>query len=706
MLELQQKINATENLLARLNLKDSAEEKVQFLLENDAVKAFITPAFLNWIAPLSDHHKFLLLAPIALGQGPSLFDTNYNIDPGELLTLLGQVDCFYATIGGIIGYHLAVLNLLFHTQEVEKQVYLQPLKIDIRKGNPEVHRAIRSGIEQLGQLAELYPVGGAGDRLALICPEEFEPLPAAQLPFCGVTLLEGLFRDLQAREYLHYKLTGNQVITPVALMTSHEKANDQRIAKILEENQHFGRPATSVRQFKQPMVPVMTEKGDWVVEDKMKPMLKPGGHGAVWRLAIHEGIFDWFQAQGRTKGLVRQINNPIAGIDYGLLAFTGIGTNRNKSFGFAACPRLINSAEGTDVLVETKDENGYSYTLSNIEYTEFKKRGIEDISTESDDRYSAFPANTNILFFDIEAIRNAVVINPIPGMILNMKNKMTIDGEEVGVGRLESTMQNISDSIVDHFETKLQDDEFHQMRVYLTYNERRKTLSVAKNAYDPKKSAIGTPEGCFYEWMQNMVDLLSEHCKMTLPKLPDLQTYLKEGPNFNVHYHPALGPMFEIIGQKIRGGSLAAGSEIILHIAELDLLNVNIDGSLIINADQIVGHFDERNTLRYSSHTGKCTMLNCTVINEGIDSSAANYYWKQEISRKEVLEIHLQGNAEFFAENITFKGDYLIEVPNGHKMIASEKNGEVVFALVPLSKQSWVWSYAFKDNNMISLQKL
>ena len=307
------------------------------------------------------------------------------------------------------------------------------------------------------------------------------------------------------------------------------------------------------------MVPVITEEGDWVIAKPMQPYLKPGGHGAVWRLAVSRGIFDWFESLGRTKGLVRQINNPIAGIDYGLLAFTGIGIEKDKAFGFAACPRVVNNSEGTDVLVESRDENGYTYTLSNIEYTEFERRNIEDRPIEEGSPYSTFPANTNILFFDIGEIRKVVKNNPIPGMILNMKNKMIVGNRELHVGRLESTMQNISDSISERFKTKPTEDQLRQMPVYLTYNERRKTLSVAKNAYDPRKSAAGTPEGCFYEWMENMVDLLRNKCGMTTPSLVDMATYLRHGPNLNVYYHPALGPLFQIISQKIRGGRWLPG---------------------------------------------------------------------------------------------------------------------------------------------------
>lgn len=49
----------------------------------------------------------------------------------------------------------------------------------------------------LPDLGEIYPLGGSADRLGLVDPETGECLPAAMLPYCGRTLLEGLIRDLQ-----------------------------------------------------------------------------------------------------------------------------------------------------------------------------------------------------------------------------------------------------------------------------------------------------------------------------------------------------------------------------------------------------------------------------------------------------------------------------------------------------------------------------
>ena len=32
------------------------------------------------------------------------------------------------------------------------------------------------------------------------------------------------------------------------------------------------------------------ETGEWLLDAQLKPMLKPGGHGAVWKLMRDEGV--------------------------------------------------------------------------------------------------------------------------------------------------------------------------------------------------------------------------------------------------------------------------------------------------------------------------------------------------------------------------------------------------------------------------------
>lgn len=45
-----------------------------------------------------------------------------------------------------------------------------------------------------------------------------------------------------------------------------------------------------------------------------------------------------------------------------------------------------------------------------------------------------------------------------------------------------------------------------------------------------------------------------------------VEEYLEKGPGFIFLYHPALGPLWDVIAQKIRGGALMHGSELVLEV--------------------------------------------------------------------------------------------------------------------------------------------
>src|SRR4051794_39694380 len=71
------------------------------------------------------------------------------------------------------------------------------------------------------------------------------------------------------------------------------------------------------RIFKQPLVPVLdAEDGRWLLPQGLSPMLKPGGHGAIWKLMLDAGVFEWLGHHGRQAAIVRQIRyRTVCGID-------------------------------------------------------------------------------------------------------------------------------------------------------------------------------------------------------------------------------------------------------------------------------------------------------------------------------------------------------------------------------------------------------
>ena len=465
------------------------------------------------------------------------------------LQKLSELDQFYASIGGAEGYHKKVLELM-------QKKSIQPPKISKAPTFALTEEATQAGLEGMPKLAEIYPIGGLGSRLDLR-DERGELLPAAALPFCGRTLLEGLVRDVAAREYLYEKVYGKKLITPIAIMASDEKHNFPTILKICEDANWFGRGQEKFKIFKQPTVPVITKTGEWLLENE-DLVCQPNGHGALWKTALDNGIFDWLQTLNRDKLLIRQINNPIAGIDNLLLAFVGTGILHDKTFGFASCERPKGVQEGMLVQIEEKGQK----RISNIEYTE-----LGDVEED-------FPANTNILFADLKKLRPIIEKQPLHGLLVNTKGGK--------MGRLESMMQSISDALTAD-------------ATYLTFSPRRKTISSAKKKYIPGQSMMATPVGALYDLLYNNDELL-RRCGFELPDFPSEEEFLKNGPSYIFFYNPTLGPLYSVIEKKLRGGRIAQGSTLIIEHPEVYIKNLDLDGYLEITEPcclkdhQIVNH--------------------------------------------------------------------------------------------------------------------
>ncbi|MGC1878180.1 MAG: UTP--glucose-1-phosphate uridylyltransferase [Rhabdochlamydiaceae bacterium] len=685
------------------------------LLDRDprVVKWLSNPS--SSLVPLNQPRELIIKSLVAIDQEVHLLEPASSEKLKMVLEELLPVETFYKEMGGIVGYHWMLLSFLSQEKKDRSNPleicgkYYPPPGIDISVENETIQKYILEGIVSLPLLGEIYPVGGAADRLKLFDLQSGQPLPAAKLTFCEHSLLEGLLRDVQAREYLYFKLFKEQITTPVAMMTSFEKDNHRHILSLCEEKEWFGRPKESFRFFCQPVVPTMDKEGRWCLNGSMRLLMKPGGHGVLWKIAKEEGIFDWLESLGRKKILIRQINNPVAGTDHGLLAFCGIGFQGNKIFGFASCSRQVESAEGMNVLIEKISPVHKTYCLTNIEYCDFSKFSIEDIPIESGSLYSQFPSNTNILFADIAAVKETVKLCPVPGMLINLKKMSYTDGEgnvqNLEVARLESTMQNIADcfaKVVDS-SVSLKDVE---LSTYLTYNHRRKTISTTKKLYQNDGSLLETPEGCFYDLLQNAHDLLTNRCQVSLPEMPDVETYLQHAPPFLFQFHPALGPLYSVIAQKIRGGNIGLHSELKLEIAEVEMTHLNLVGSLHIIADQIMGELDPDGILHYSERVGRCRLLNVTVENRGFDRSAPNIYWKGEIDRFELCEIVIHGDGEFYAENVILRGALRIEVEGGTRLTAIEEKGELIFKKESLCHPSHAWSYHLGSDSSIKLKEM
>lgn len=720
---LKEQINGLQGLSKALQEREDYHDKLEILNQLPIVKNYLaqTGPIQNFLKLLTREPEYAMKAIIAIGQAPIVFNIQQLDDTlfKKLLTLLEQlldIEVFYRHIGGLIGYHLTVLNLILNhlnptAPNFDHSHYTQPEGLYLGEDSLPVREAVRWGLENLPHTAMIYPLGGAGDRLDLREETTGQPLPAALLSFSGRSLLEGMMRDLQAKEYLSFKLFGKQLLTPVAIMTSVEKNNHVHILNICKACQWFGRPSESFHFFIQPLVPVITVEGNWSLSAPLTLTLKPCGHGVLWKLAEEQEIFNWLESRGRHQCLVRQINNPLAGTDQALLALIGVGCHQHKAFGFLSCERLLNSDEGTNVLIESETKQGYDYCLTNIEYTEFAQRGIGEVPLHPGSRYSIYPTNTNILFVDISSIRKILKVCPIPGQLINMKSKVPyIDAQGhlsyVSGGRLESTMQNIADYIVDHFPHQLDKKERRNaLRSFILYNQRSKTISTTKKSYKLGESPVATPEQAFYDLLSNHYSLLKQ-CQFDLPSWSTIEEYLVKGPSCLFIFHPALGPLYSVIAQKIRRGRLAEGAELQLEIAEVDIEELTLEGSLLIHADYPLGNRNSSGLLQYGQES-RCTLRHVTIKNQGIDRKEKQQYWKNSMMRQEKLEVILHEGAEFHAENITLEGFHRFEVPAHHRLVLlPNSKGQWKQELTVIQKPTWYWRYTFDSQNSIQLKKV
>lgn len=652
------------------------------------------PELLSWYkdAPLPE--KLVLMKLIALNQFTPLF-SQFETVPNkiekvkELTHSLVRVDSFYRNIGGLIGYQDTILRLfLAKDTPLDATKFLLPPYIDIRQKNEEVWKLAYEGVKNLPQTAQILVLGGAGDRLNLIDSKTNEPLPVACLIFDGKTLFEGLMRDIEAQEYFYYRAFGKQISLPVVIMTSFTKNNNQHIVAMGKKNNWYGHNVHAIQIITQDQVPMVSLDGQWVTTAPFTLDMKPGGHGVIWKLAQESGSFQWLRSHGATSFIVRQVNNPLVGLDMNIASLLGYGTSHHKAFGFISIPSRPGLSEGLNILSIKPDNTA---AISNIEYTQFT-----ELKTTRPDLFKegACPANTNTLYANIAAIEDAVRKNPFPGTIVNAKatpEALKNASTKKIAARLECSMQNIADTFSSPFTENSRKDP-NSLTTFLLLQEREKLMSVAKKAFCPPQSVTETPESCYYDWLQACRRMLKDHCGFTLPKEQTLEEYLKDGPAFTFSFNPAIGPFWNVIGQKIHGGTLFPHADLTLDLAEISCSHLTLDGSLSIKALSPIGSQEEAGTI-FSDKVGRAFLENVTIKNEGFVSRTATEALNKSTKPKEQCEIILEGFSEIVAKDVTITGPLYLFVPNGQRAILSATpSGEPDITFELISTPSWTYS--------------
>lgn len=689
-----------EEVASQLSSCKTLLDRTRTLTKTDAFQNTVNnhPDFNAFFVSASAEQQYVLSLLVALDQ----FDTVFNGFEAlgdkqkallKLASTLVEIEKFYQPIGGILGYHSTVISLMTASEPpLDTEKYLPPPYKDIRTSSPEMWNACYEGIEKLGNTASIFALGGAGDRLNLIDEQTKEALPAARLIFCGRSLFERLMRDVEAQEYWHYRVFGNQVTMPILIMTSKEKNNDFHIEAMGKEANWFGHRQSSIRRIVQPLVPVIDTDGQWAVSAPLELALKPGGHGVIWKLAVDSGALQWLTFHGIDAAVVRQVSNPLAGLDQALPTLIGYGLSHHKSFGFLSCPSKPGFAEGLNVLSIKKEGTQAKASISNIEYTQFStlKNLLPKLFTEG-----ACPANTNILYMNLHDIPGALSRNPIPGMIVNAKTVVDSiqDGKVVKKtgGRLESCMQNIADGLMSPVNVDtLSSIQPEGLSTFLLLQDREKLMSTTKKAYQPGQNPLETPVSCLYDWHHAMRSLLASSCQFTLPEEQTLEEFLRDGPSFSFSFHPAIGPLWNVIGQKLSVGTIAEGSEVELEIAEISCSDLFVNGSLRILAKIPTGPVLGASGRAYTDKVGRAKLSSVRIENKGPKSHDVFSVLKGTVDREESCEIILEGFSEVIASNITISGNFKLVVPNGQRAIlTTDETGQIQTQFEAISTPSW-----------------
>ena len=326
-----------------------------------------------------------------------------------------------------------------------------------------------------------------------------------------------------------------------------------------------------------------------------------------------------------------------------------------------------------------------------------------------------------MLYIGLEKIQKALERSPrgaFPGMLVNLSKPVTKDG--VRGGRLETSMQNIADAL-EGFSApgeRLPPSRWGELPTFVLYSSRRRITSSAKKKRDVTREPSAqnlaqTPDGSFLDLLRNAADLL-DACGVEHPAHDggDVRTYLDRGPGFIFCADPAIGPLWDVTAQKIRGGKLHDRAEVRLEIAEAQWENVEVDGSLLVAATAPLGGTGDGGDVSVFDDTkcGRARLLDVTVRNKGVDWGApGTQAWSATLTRVESCTVTLHGDAEIDARGVVLRGDVTYDVPAGKRLELFAGPGgpeDVVERWSDLradGKPSWQWRYALGEGGKVEI---
>lgn len=629
-LVLTQKISLeeTEKLVRQIRNIRSINDKIRIVKtffkddkEKDSLK--------NRLASLdlSEFGRYLVWTLSLLGQ---VHIVEFLLDGDEklfskkirLIDQLQKLECLYENRGGCLGYHVEFSKCLKEKKKYICKNFSPCSFLDVSSlSQQEISFHVFLGIQNLLETGFCLLAGGRAERF-FGSPSK---RPLASLKFFNKSLLERFLDDIEGLEILYEKFFYKSLTIPLIVMVSSSISEDLCFVEIKKTDRYSN---GFLKILVQSDFPVISSEGSFLLDNGELIML-PGGHGMFWHEAYRQGFFRYFENLGKKHLLIRQINNPLAGLDKNLLLLLGISYAENKSFGVISCPRDERYSEGSWVKVYDKE----TYAHINVEYVDFPY--CDSLLLER------APANTNILYFNLEKNWESLSRLPVFEPILNMKpfvtKNCTKEKQWLG-GRLECLIQDF---------TKLLKDPAHEVPSVLILNSSRETVisSIKKSL---KESHLETPEKAFFDYV-NCSRKLLELCRIILPERRSWKNFLTLGPEFIFEYHPSLGPTYALIQKKMFQGHFFENSITELNITDIFFRNISVAGHFVVN----------------SSLSGKCFLRNVKIENRGSFFEHPKESWKGELSTMECLKISLHEGSKIYAENILLQGNLHIDVPKG-----------------------------------------
>ncbi len=623
-------LEEVEKIIQKIKSVDSIRKKIEviktfFKDQNQVASLNRKLKFVN----LPEFGKLIVWAFCLLGQDDIV---NFLLDPNKdiflkkmlLINQLERLDNFYYKQGGFFNYQLEFSKCVNKKRKYNLRNFSSCSFYDVNSlSQSEISLNIFLGIKALLETGFFILSGGKAERFFNSKSEG----SMASLEFFKKSLLERIIEDVEGLETLYERFFNKKITIPIVIMvSSSEPINSSFFSKIKKTDRYLN---GFFKILIQSDFPVISSEGLFLLDKNGELVMFPGGHGMLWKEAYEQGFFHYFKSLGINHILIRQINNPLAGLNENLLLLLGTSCVNNKFFGVISCAKDRHFSEG--VWVKLHNKNTYSYV--NIEYVQFPffdDRLIEEA-----------PANTNILYFNLKKNWNRLSKLPRFNHILNMKT-LTIKNNEknyfVLAGRLECLVQDF---------TKLfNDDECSSSSVIILHSLREKVISSIKRPLG--KNYLETPEKAFFDYLNCSRELL-RLCHILLPKRRSWDDFLNLGPEFIFDYHPSLGPLYSLIQKKIYQGSFFENSIVELNIMKVFFRNLNVAGHFVVN----------------STLSGKCIMRNVEIKNRGSFFENPRESWKGKLCTQECLKIVLNENAKIYAENLVLEGNISIEVPKG-----------------------------------------